>query len=154
MALTERRFGFLVTDERAAEIDAQLADPTVQYVGGGRTSKLHLISGERKNSKSGSTTGDCGQPVSNKRRPATQREIDAKEICQKCLKGQRTSFSTYNQPRTCNCCGKRFADNAGRDNTDRTCPKCYEEAGYINAHSDGYHNADAEGPQADCPDCQ
>lgn len=135
-----------------AEWDRLLEDQSVKFVGGGKGRKLHLIEGASKAQSQPNAV--CGQWVSNKRREATAREIAEKELCQRCLRGQSTSFTRWNQPRPCASCGRTFADTASRDNSDALCAECYEEAGLLNAHADGYHALDQDGPHEDCPECQ
>lgn len=48
---------------------------------------------------------------------------------------------------TCICCGERKID---RTQSDCLCSLCWEEAGFENEHSDGYH----ETPNALCHVCQ
>lgn len=64
----------------------------------------------------------------------------------------RRSFKTGVQPKPCRVCGKLTTgpnDNIGDD----ICNKCWDDAGWDNAHSDGYHDADRDGFQAECKAC-
>lgn len=61
-------------------------------------------------------------------------------------------FSRYNQPRTCEACGKRYSDS-NQDSGERVCPECYERCGILNEHTDGHHRPENDGPQAECPNC-
>jgi hypothetical protein len=146
------KFGDYLTaaevSEREALLAAELADDSILYVGSGKNQKIyHLIAGKAKSVKQ--PLAVCGQWVSNKNKTTT--EATDRKICAKCSKGHKTSFSTFNQPRTCAECGKRYADAASRDTGAEVCADCYEAAGYVNAHDDGYHNDAAE---AECPSCQ
>lgn len=132
--------------DRVERILAEMTDDSIMWAGGGKNRNLvHLISGTSKTRNQ--PLAVCGQWVGNKKRQPAAEE----KVCSKCQRGQRTSFSTFNQPRECMSCGKMFADNASRDNTDQTCGDCYEIAGIENAHQDGYHK---DAPDADCPMCQ
>jgi hypothetical protein len=131
--------------EGVARILAEMEDPAILWAGGGKNRNLvHLISGAEKAKKEPFAV--CGQWVGNRKRQPTASE----KVCSKCEKGHRTAFSTFNQPRTCLACGKRFADSSRLDSTQETCPACYEEAGYENAHADGHHR---DAPAEDCPLC-
>jgi hypothetical protein len=56
---------------------------------------------------------------------------------------------------TCYSCQTRKLDPSDKDATAlELCRPCLTEAETENAHHDGYHAPDAEGPQADCALCQ
>jgi len=62
-----------------------------------------------------------------------------------------TKFSTVRQAETCGGCGKRTTGPAGVSFVGgMVCPKCYERAGWENAHSDEDH---ASNPHPTCPIC-
>lgn len=135
------------SEQQAAKMAAALADDSVVFGGRVRTSTMHLIAGAAKAVK-GSTTSICGKSVSNTYLPPSAGE----KICSYCQKGRRaTGFTSKNQPRTCDDCGKTFADNATRDNGDNLCGACWDKAGYENSHLDGEHR---NAPEQDCPSCQ
>lgn len=132
-------------DALKARRAAELADDTVVYVGRGKNRDIaHLIAGRSKGQSQPYAV--CGQWVSNRKIvPTTER------ICQKCARGQRTAFSTFNQPRDCMNCGRTFADSASRDSNQNLCPSCYDIAGIENEHQDGEHEGRIVG---ECPMCQ
>lgn len=130
--------------ELEAAREAELADDTISYVGKGKSDKLHLIDGSSK--RQDQPHARCGLWVSNRNRQATVNDT----LCKKCVKGG-ASFSTYNQPRDCADCGRKFADSTRRDSNDTLCPDCYEIAGLENAHVDGDHDG---APSETCPMCQ
>lgn len=139
----ERRLSFY----SAADLDtmeAELADDSIAWAGKGKTETIHLITGASKGAAQ--PLAVCGQWVSNKKR---QPKADQK-VCSRCTRGSRASFSTFNQPRDCMDCGRRFADSASQDSSQALCPQCYEAAGIYNAHVDGLHRDE---PATDCPDC-
>lgn len=57
-----------------------------------------------------------------------------------------TRFTKTVQPEPCHGCGK----NTTGIGSTYLCRKCYDEAGLINAHSDGDHD---DRPDPDCPNC-
>lgn len=115
-----------------------------------RGTRTHLVAAENLNVRQPNAV--CGAWVSNTKRPIHQNELTF--VCQKCLKGQQAAFTTFNQPRDCGVCGRKFADSTRRDSNESVCPDCFEKAGYENAHNDGHHAVDQEGFQQDCPACQ
>lgn len=135
-----------VEEQEALEAQraAELADDTISYVGKGKSDKVHMIDGASK--KQEQPIARCGVWVSNRNRQATVNDT----ICKKCIKGG-TSFSTYNQPRDCSDCGRKFADSTRRDSNESLCPDCFERAGLYNEHSDGMHDGAAN---EQCPECQ
>lgn len=141
------RVGFYGEDG-VEKIVRDVQDDAVVFAGQGKNQNLvHIISGASK--AANQPNAACGVWVSNKKRAPLATE----KVCSKCTRGG-TSFSRTNQPRECLACGKMFADNATRDNTEQTCGTCYEIAGFENAHQDGHHSADEDGSQAECPMCQ
>lgn len=50
---------------------------------------------------------------------------------------------------TCTLCGER-RQKGSTDSNDGLCGPCFDEAGTLNSHADGYH---ADAPASDCPDC-
>jgi hypothetical protein len=129
-----------VVEQREREI----SDPEIVFAGQGRNRDLvHLVSGASKGQNQPHAV--CGLWVSNKWRMP----LETEKVCSKCVRGG-TSFGTYNQPRTCVDCGRRFADSATRDSNDALCPDCYDRAGTYNEHVDGGHKDVAAD---DCPDC-
>lgn len=59
------------------------------------------------------------------------------------------------QPTACICCARPFSRRVARSaDSVENCDVCWEEAGYENAHSDGHHDDEEAGPQADCHVCQ
>jgi hypothetical protein len=140
--------GWWMDADEAAQLDASIADESVFFVGMGRNRDLvHVIAGASKGARQ--PFAKCGLWVSNRFVPI----IESDRVCSKCTKGGAT-FTRLNQPRQCGDCGRTFADSTKRDNNQTLCPDCYDRAGYENAHVDGYHKADAEGPQEDCPMCR
>ena len=126
-------------------LERELVDDAVVYVGRGKNRDIvHLIAGRSKAQHQ--PLAVCGQWVSNRKIvPTTER------ICQKCQRGQRTAFSTFNQPRDCMNCGRKFADSTSRDSNQSLCPNCYDIAGIENEHQDGEHEGRIVG---ECPMCQ
>lgn len=54
----------------------------------------------------------------------------------------------------CRCCGKRTRETGEGESGVQLCARCYMIAGIENAHADGYHRVDRDGPDPDCPICQ
>jgi len=134
-----------MTTEEIEAREAAIANEAVVFAGQGKNHKIvHLISDGAKGAKQPRAV--CGQWVSNRWRAP----LDTEKVCSKCARGSWTSFSTFNQPRICADCGRRFADAAHRDSNSSLCPDCYDLAGILNEHADGGHR---ELPATDCPDC-
>lgn len=65
---------------------------------------------------------------------------------------------TTNKPRCADCNRvlnnrNQTIDTAPRVSGLTMCDDCYDIAGLENEHQDGVHDADQEGPHADCPMC-
>lgn len=55
---------------------------------------------------------------------------------------------------TCASCGEQTRETGDGESSCNLCKQCFHDAGMENSHSDGYHDADQQGPQDDCPICQ
>lgn len=53
----------------------------------------------------------------------------------------------------CRCCGKRTRETGEGESGVQLCADCYDAGGRENAHADGYHREDRDGPDPDCPLC-
>ena len=67
----------------------------------------------------------------------------------------RNRLSRWNQPEPCRMCGKltTWSEVNGHCGLG-LCQGCFDKATTENAHLDGYHAADADGPDPDCPLCK
>lgn len=52
----------------------------------------------------------------------------------------------------CLCCNRKL-NSALRSELSHLCTVCYDEAGYENAHNDGHHSAEEQGPNEVCHLC-
>ena len=54
---------------------------------------------------------------------------------------------------TCRNCNKTTRETGEGEAGLELCANCFYEGGLENEHYDGYHNAEEDGPNADCPLC-
>ena len=71
------------------------------------------------------------------------------------MKQPMNRLSRWNQPKPCHACGKltTWSESNGYAGLG-LCEACFDAAGIENAHLDGYHEPDRDGPDPDCPFCQ